>query len=57
MGVLDLTADSAGRYLTWGVIQISVTNLLIIVAMVVVFLLAILAPFPGRHHDSQEKDT
>jgi hypothetical protein len=57
MGAVDLAADSAGRYLTWGVIQISVTNLLIIAAMVVVFLLAILAPFPGRHDQTREKDS
>jgi hypothetical protein len=57
MGALDLVADSAGRYITWGVIQISVTNVLIIAAMVVVFLLAIVVPFPGRHGESQEKDS
>jgi len=57
MGALDLVADSSGRYLTWGVIQISVTNLLIIAAMVVVFLLAIVVPFPGQHDESQEKDS
>jgi hypothetical protein len=34
------------RYLHWGVIQISLTNFLIIVAMVVLFLLALVLPFP-----------
>ncbi len=34
-------------YLHWGVIQISLTNFLIIVAMVVLFVLALLIPFPG----------
>ena len=57
MGPLNVAAESAGRYLTWGVIQISVTNLVIIAAMIVLFLLAILAPFPGRHDGSQEKDS
>jgi hypothetical protein len=37
----------AGRYLHWGVISISLTNFLIIVGMVVVFLLALVLPFPG----------
>jgi hypothetical protein len=55
MGALNLAADSAGRYLTWGVIQISVTNLVIIAAMVVVFFLAVLLPFPGSHDESREK--
>ena len=36
----------AGHYLHWGVISISLTNALIIVAMVVVFVLALLLPFP-----------
>ena len=57
MGALNLAAEgSSGRYLDWGVVQISVTNLLIVLAMIVVFLLAVLVPFPGhRHDDSEEK--
>ena len=55
MGALNLAADSAGRYVTWGVIQISVTNLVIIAAMIVLFVLAILLPFPhGRDDESGE---
>lgn len=34
-----------GHYLHWGVIQISVANLVVIGAMVVVFVLALLVPF------------
>jgi hypothetical protein len=46
-------AEPAGHYVHWGVVLISVTNLAIIAAMVVVFVLAILLPFPGgRRHDS-----
>ncbi len=38
-----------GHYLHWGVIQISVANLVVIAAMVVVFVAALLLPFPkGR---------
>ncbi len=36
----------AGNYLDWGVIHISVTNLAIILAMLLVFALAIVLPFP-----------
>ena len=36
-----------GRYVHWGVINISLTNLLIIVIMLVVFALAILVPMGG----------
>ena len=38
--------DGAGTYLDWGVVHISVTNLLIIVLMVVTFVAALLLPFP-----------
>jgi hypothetical protein len=40
------TVFAAGKYITWGVVSISLTNLLIIVLMVVVFVLALLLPFP-----------
>lgn len=43
------SSPAAGHYLHWGVISISVTNALIILAMVVVFVLAILIPFPRAH--------
>jgi uncharacterized membrane protein len=41
----------AGRYIHWGVIQISVTNLVIILAMIVVFALAIAVPFRSGNDD------
>ena len=45
----------SGHYLVWGVISISVTNAAIIVAMVVVFVLALVVPFPhGRDDSSRE---
>ena len=38
-----------GYYLHWGVLQISIANLVIIALMVIVFVLALLVPFPhGR---------
>jgi len=53
-----LLADGAGRYISSGVIQISVTNLCIIVAMILVFVLALVLPFPGRHHhDASDRDS
>jgi hypothetical protein len=37
------------HYLHWGVIQLSLANLIVIIVMVVVFALALLLPFPkGR---------
>lgn len=35
-------------FLHWGVIQISLTNFIIIVLMLVIFVLALILPFPGR---------
>jgi hypothetical protein len=40
---------TAGSYVTWGVLQISVTNLVIILLMLAVFALAVLVPFGHRH--------
>jgi hypothetical protein len=42
-----VSAASSGHYVHVGVITISVTNLLIIAAMIVVFVLALVLPFPG----------
>ncbi len=42
-----------GSYLDWGVVHISLANLIVIAIMVVVFLSAVLIPFhgPGPRHD------
>jgi hypothetical protein len=41
--------NHTGHYLHWGVIQISVANLVVIGIMVLLFFLALLLPFPkGR---------
>lgn len=38
-----------GRYVHWGFIQLSVTNVIVIALMILVFVLAIALPFPhGR---------
>lgn len=41
--------NGAGHYVHWGVVQLSVANLVVIGLMVVVFVAAVLLPFPkGR---------
>jgi hypothetical protein len=45
-GVIPM--DSPGAYVNWGVIHISVANLVVIVLMLAVFAVALLLPFPGR---------
>jgi hypothetical protein len=47
--------DAPGRFLHWGVIQISVANLVVIIVMLLVFLLALALPFPGDRHDRPEQ--
>jgi hypothetical protein len=49
-----LVAEGAGHYLNWGVIQISVTNLTIIVVMAVLFILALVVPFPSGHGEESD---
>jgi hypothetical protein len=43
-----INLNHPGRYVHWGVIQISVANLVLILLMVAVFAAAILLPFPGN---------
>ena len=43
--------DSATQYLQWGFILISLPNLLVIAGMIVLFAIALLAPFPGGGHE------
>jgi hypothetical protein len=43
---MAMSLNSPGHYVHWGVIQISVANLTVIVLMIVVFVLALLLPFP-----------
>ncbi|MGE7434297.1 hypothetical protein [Kitasatospora sp. NPDC001175] len=42
-----------GHYVHWGVVQISVTNLVVICLMVVVFVAALLLPFPHGRRDGE----
>ena len=43
-----INLGGTGHYVHWGFIQISVANLVVIALMIVVFILAIVLPFP-RH--------
>ena len=51
--MLGAVIDLSGHpyYIHWGVIQISAANLLVIGLMVLVFVLAILLPFPKGRRD------
>lgn len=53
---MSTTTVLAGTYLHWGVIQISVANLAVIGTMILLFVLALLLPFPGGHDDSSRED-
>jgi hypothetical protein len=43
-----INLGGTGHYVHWGFIQISVANLVVILLMIIVFILAIVLPFP-RH--------
>jgi hypothetical protein len=51
---LNIVAEGAGRYVHWGVIQISVANLAIIAVMIVLFVLALVVPFPSAHDSGSD---
>ena len=50
---LTSSSDPAGRYIDWGVIHISATNVAIIIAMLILFALALLVPFPHGQGGSE----
>lgn len=49
-GAVDL--NHPGHYVHWGVIQISVANLVVIAVMLVLFAAALVVPFPKAHKDN-----
>jgi hypothetical protein len=56
MSGLSIVAEGPGKYIAWGVIQISVANLAIIGAMVLLFILALVVPFPTGDGDRSESE-
>jgi hypothetical protein len=46
--------DPPGRYLHWSIFSVSVANLVLVAVMVIIFGLALLLPFPGRHDPDDE---
>jgi large-conductance mechanosensitive channel len=56
MNSLSTIAQGPGRYIHWGVIQISVANFAIIAAMVVLFVLALIVPFPSGHGQDADEE-
>ena len=53
---MSVLPDLAVAYLHVGVVQISVPNLIVIVAMIVVFILALVLPFPHGRDESREDE-
>jgi hypothetical protein len=53
MAGIQILAEGAGNYLDFGIFHISVTNALIMGAMVVLFVVAIVIPFP--HHEADDE--
>ena len=49
-GFLAVDLNNPGYYIHWGFIQISLANLIVILLMIVVFAVALFAPFPGRRN-------
>jgi hypothetical protein len=43
-----INLNGNGRYIHWGFIQLSYANFTVIVLMIIVFILAIILPFPKR---------
>jgi hypothetical protein len=56
MRVAAVVSGAGGRYVDWGVLHISVANLVVILVMVAVFVLALVLPFPGDHGEAPGGD-
>ena len=56
MSALSIVAGAPGKYIAWGVIQISVVNLAIIGVMVLLFILALVVPFPTHDDESGDQE-
>lgn len=48
--------DTPATYVQFGFLVISVPNLILIAGMVVVFIAALVAPFPGHHLTESDDD-
>jgi hypothetical protein len=47
--------NTLGHYIQWHIIEISVANLVVIILMVVTFIVALFAPFPGRKRRKENR--
>jgi hypothetical protein len=47
--------NTPATYLNWNFILVSVPNLIVIAGMIVIFILALIVPFPG-HAEADEVD-
>ena len=50
--ILAVGLNGSGHYIHWGFVQLSLANLIVIALMVVVFIVALLLPFPGQKDHS-----
>ena len=46
--------SGAGTFVDWGFLHVSVANLAVIGAMLLLFVLALVVPFPGHHRVGRE---
>jgi hypothetical protein len=50
-----LPLNTLGHYIHWHWIDISVANFIVICLMIVTFIVALFAPFPGRRRRKENK--
>ena len=49
--------DSPATYLNWNFILISIPNVVVIVGMIAIFIVALIAPFPGHGEPGEAEDS
>jgi hypothetical protein len=56
MRLAAVVSDAGGRFIDWGVLHVSVANLIVILVMLAVFVLALVLPHPGGHDEPSGGD-
>ncbi|WP_155892926.1 hypothetical protein [Intrasporangium chromatireducens] len=51
MQLATVVMDAGGRFIDWGVLHVSVGNLIVVLVMLVVFALVLVLPFPGEREE------
>ncbi len=53
MSLLAISLNGPAKFFNWGFISVSIPNLIMIASIIVLFVLALLLPFPSHNKDGK----